>query len=90
MKQKGDLLEVTTYNTKGTCAKEISFDLQDGIVKNVNFKGGCPGNLVAISSLIEGMPATEVVKKLQGITCGEKTTSCSDQLAKALLVEMNK
>ena len=78
-----------TYNTTGTCAKEIDFDLNDGIVNNVRFKGGCPGNLQAISVLLEGMPAEEVIKKLQGITCGNKTTSCTDQLTNALLEQMN-
>ncbi|AIF53668.1 TIGR03905 family TSCPD domain-containing protein [Pelosinus sp. UFO1] len=81
---------MTTYNTSGICAKEINFDLQDGIVRNVKFNGGCPGNLQAISSLLEGMPADEVVKKLKGITCGQKTTSCTDQLATALLEQMKK
>ncbi|GMB01680.1 TIGR03905 family TSCPD domain-containing protein [Pelosinus sp. IPA-1] len=81
---------MTTYNTTGICAKEINFDLQDGIVRNVKFNGGCPGNLQAISSLLEGMPADEVVKKLKGITCGSKTTSCTDQLATALLEQMKK
>lgn len=81
---------MTTYNTTGICAKEINFDLQDGIVRNVKFNGGCPGNLQAISSLLEGMPADEVVKKLKGITCGQKTTSCTDQLATALLEQMKK
>ncbi|MBP2628688.1 MAG: hypothetical protein H6Q68_3399 [Firmicutes bacterium] len=81
---------MTTYNTQGTCSKEINFDLTDGIVKNVNFKGGCPGNLQAISSLLEGMPAAEVIKKLKGITCGNKTTSCGDQLAIALQEQIDK
>ena len=81
---------MTTYNTKGICAKEIDFDLHEGIVKNVRFKGGCPGNLQAISSLLEGMSAEEVVKKLKGITCGDKTTSCTDQLAIALQEQMKK
>lgn len=81
---------MTTYNTTGICAKEINFDLEDGIVRNVKFNGGCPGNLQAISSLLEGMPADEVVKKLKGITCGAKTTSCTDQLATALLEQMKK
>lgn len=81
---------MTTYNTHGTCSTEVNFDLNDGIVTNVKFKGGCPGNLQAISSLIEGMSAEEVVKKLKGITCGEKTTSCTDQLAIAIQGQMKK
>lgn len=81
---------MNTFNTEGVCAKEIDFDLNDGIVTNVRFKGGCPGNLQAISSLIEGMPAEEVIKKVKGITCGNKTTSCTDQLANALLEKLAK
>ena len=54
---KGDLINMSTYTTHGTCAREINFDLNDGIVKNVKFIGGCPGNLQAISSLLEGMSA---------------------------------
>ena len=81
---------MTTYSTKGTCAKEIKFDLTDGIVNNVKFIGGCPGNLQAISTLVEGMSAEEVIKKLKGITCGDKPTSCTDQLVMALQGQMNK
>jgi len=88
--EKGDLINMSTYTTHGTCAREINFDLNDGIVKNVKFIGGCPGNLQAISSLLEGMSADEVIKKLKGITCGEKTTSCTDQLTIALQAQMKK
>lgn len=81
---------MATYSTEGVCAKEIDFDLKDGIVSNVRFNGGCPGNLQAISALIEGMPAEEVIRKVQGITCGNKTTSCTDQLANALRQKLEK
>ena len=81
---------MATYNTEGVCAKQIDFDLKNGIVSNVRFNGGCPGNLQAISVLIEGMPAEEVIKKVQGITCGTKTTSCTDQLANALREKLDK
>jgi uncharacterized protein (TIGR03905 family) len=81
---------MTTYNTAGVCAKEIKFDLKDGIVTNVTFNGGCPGNLQAISILVEGMPAQEVIKKLKGITCGQKSTSCTDQLVHAILAQLEK
>ena len=81
---------MSTYNTEGVCAKAINFDLKDGIVSNVHFEGGCPGNLQAIGALIEGMPAEEVIKKVQGITCGNKTTSCTDQLANALREKIGK
>ena len=72
------------YTTKGTCSRFIDFDLVDGIVKNVVFTGGCNGNLKGIAALVEGMEANEAIKRLTGITCGMKATSCPDQLAKAL------
>lgn len=72
------------YTTQGTCARFIDFDLVDGKVKNVVFTGGCNGNLKGIGSLVEGMPARDVVEKLRGTTCGMKSTSCPDQLAKAV------
>ena len=72
------------YTTKGTCSRFIDFDLEDGIVRNVVFTGGCNGNLKGIGSLVEGMDAKEAIKRLSGITCGFKSTSCPDQLAKAL------
>lgn len=73
-----------TYKTSGTCSREISFEVEDGKVKNVSFYGGCNGNLKGIGSLVEGMEVDEVIKKLEGIKCGFKQTSCPDQLAKAL------
>lgn len=72
------------YTTQGTCSRFIDFDLEDGIIKNVVFTGGCNGNLKGIGSLVEGMEATEAIKRLTGIKCGFKSTSCPDQLAKAL------
>ncbi|MGN0395178.1 MAG: TIGR03905 family TSCPD domain-containing protein [Coprococcus sp.] len=72
------------YKTKGTCSVEISFDVEDGKLTNVKFQGGCNGNLKGISSLVEGMSPEEVIKKLEGTTCGLKPTSCPDQLAQAL------
>ena len=72
------------YKTKGTCSQMIFFDLEDNKVKNVQFMGGCNGNLKGISQLIEGMDADEVISRLEGTTCGMKQTSCPDQLAKAL------
>ena len=73
-----------TYKTQGTCSRKITFDLEDGIVKNVNFEGGCNGNLKGISALVEGKEAEDVIKMISGITCGFKSTSCPDQLATAL------
>ncbi|MBO5395049.1 MAG: TIGR03905 family TSCPD domain-containing protein [Clostridia bacterium] len=73
-----------TYKTQGTCAREITFDLNGNIVTNVSFTGGCNGNLKAISKLVEGMSVEDIEKQLAGNTCGFKTTSCADQLAKAV------
>lgn len=73
-----------SYNTTGTCSKRITFSIEDGKLHNVSFLGGCPGNLKAISKLVEGMDATKVVEILEGNTCGMKPTSCADQLAKAI------
>ena len=72
------------FKTKGTCSQRIYFDIEDGKVKNVQFLGGCNGNLKGISSLVDGMDAKEVISRLEGTTCGMKATSCPDQLAKAL------
>ena len=72
------------YNTKRTCAVRIEFDVEDGVVKNVAFLGGCDGNHKGIAALVEGQKPEEVAKKLKGITCGRRTTSCPDQLALAL------
>ncbi len=74
-----------TYYTHGTCSVQIDYDLDDeGRVHNVDFLGGCNGNLQGIGRLVEGMPAEEVINKLEGIWCGFKLTSCPDQLATAL------
>ena len=73
-----------SYKTKGTCAMKIDFEIVDGKVYNVKFTGGCHGNLQGIGRLVDGMPAEQVIERLVGIRCGFKTTSCPDQLAKAL------
>ncbi len=73
-----------TYNTWGTCSRLIDFEIQDGVIKNVVFTGGCNGNLQGIARLVEGMTPTQAISKLEGIHCGNKPTSCPDQLAKAL------
>ena len=78
------------YKTKGTCSRSIEFDLDDGIVRNVKFNGGCSGNLQGISALVEGMKAEDVIAKCKNIMCGMKGTSCPDQLAKALEEALNK
>ncbi|WP_346353143.1 TIGR03905 family TSCPD domain-containing protein [Azotosporobacter soli] len=71
------------YIPQGVCPNEIQFDIENGAVKNVNFVGGCPGNLKAISSLIDGMPVEDVISKFKGNICRNQT-SCADQLARAL------
>lgn len=72
------------FKTSGVCASEIEFEIDNGIVKQVNFVRGCPGSLLAITELVKGQTVAEVIKRLSGIKCGEKETSCPDQLAKAL------
>ena len=72
------------YRTKGVCAGGIRFDIQDGKVTDVQFEGGCHGNTQGIAKLVEGMDAREVIHRLSGIRCRIKSTSCPDQLAKAL------
>lgn len=72
------------YKTKGTCSSRITFDLDGDIIRNVKFTGGCNGNLKGISSIVDGMKVEDIEKKLGGITCGFKNTSCPDQLAKAV------
>ena len=77
------------YKTRGTCSQQILFDIEDGKVKNVQFIGGCNGNLKGIGSLVEGMDVDEVISRLEGTTCGSKATSCPDQLAQALKAAKN-
>lgn len=72
------------FKTKGTCSQRIIFELDNNIIHNVQFLGGCNGNLKGIASLVEGMNVDEVIARLEGIHCGMKNTSCPDQLAKAL------
>ena len=72
------------YKTKGTCAQRIFFEVEEGKVKNVQYIGGCHGNLQGIAALVEGMEVDEVIAKLKDIHCGGKPTSCPDQLACAL------
>lgn len=72
------------YRTRGVCSRSVSFDLIDGCIHNVVFEGGCNGNTKGIGALVEGMDATEAIRRLSGIRCGMKSTSCPDQLALAL------
>ena len=73
------------YKTKGTCSSKILFDVDDGILHNLEYIGGCNGNLQGLSRLVEGMQIDDVIARVQGIHCGMKPTSCPDQLAQALL-----
>ena len=72
------------YLTEGTCSQAISMDLDGDVVRNIQFYGGCDGNLKAISRLVDGWTVDQIADKLTGVTCGRKRTSCSDQLAKAV------
>ena len=72
------------YKTKGTCSQMIYFEIEDNKVHNVSFLSGCNGNLQGISKLVEGMDIDEVIRRVEGIRCGGKPTSCPDQLATAL------
>lgn len=73
-----------SYTTKGTCSRQIDVTIEDGIITEVVFMGGCNGNLKGISALCKGKKPEEIIPVLEGITCGFKSTSCPDQLAKAL------
>ena len=72
------------YEPDGVCSYLIDLELEEGIIKAVNFSGGCDGNLKAISKLVTGKKAREVAELLQGNTCGDRPTSCADQLSRAL------
>lgn len=72
------------YQTKGTCSSAIDIELKDGVIDSVKFTGGCHGNLQGISALVKGMTPQEAIRRLKGIRCGFKSTSCPDQLAQAL------
>jgi len=74
------------YKTRNTCSTKISFDIdENGVISNVKFTGGCSGNLKAIPALIDGWTAQQIADKLLGNTCGQRNTSCADQLARAVL-----
>ena len=72
------------YKTQGTCASTIDLEVENGIIKSVAFIGGCHGNLQGISRLVEGMKVEDAIERLKGIRCGFKSTSCPDQLARAV------
>lgn len=74
----------TVYRTKGTCSRQIDLTIEDGVITDVKFYGGCNGNLQGISRLVIGQRAEDVAKTLKGVDCGGKGTSCPDQLSKAI------
>ncbi|MBQ8648999.1 MAG: TIGR03905 family TSCPD domain-containing protein [Clostridia bacterium] len=73
-----------TYKTKGVCSRSINLEIENGVVRNVSFEGGCNGNLQGIGQLVEGMKIDDVIERLENIKCGFKNTSCPAQLAEAL------
>ena len=73
-----------SYQPKGVCSRKINFNIVDNKITEIDFTGGCAGNLLGISTLVKGMEVEEAIKKLKGIHCGDKNTSCPDQLALAL------
>ncbi|MBQ9312551.1 MAG: TIGR03905 family TSCPD domain-containing protein [Bacteroidales bacterium] len=79
-----------TYTTFGTCSKFIDIEIENGIINQVNFIGGCSGNTQGVGALIKGMHIKEAINRLQGIKCGNKNTSCPDQLAQALIGYLEK
>ena len=72
------------YKTKGVCSRSITLEIEDGRVQHVQFEGGCNGNTQGVARLVEGMEAEEAVRRLSGIRCGNKASSCPDQLAEAI------
>jgi len=74
----------TIFRPKGVCSQEMEIDTEDGVITNLVITGGCPGNLLGLSKLVTGMKINDAISQLEGLPCGNKTTSCPDQLAKAL------
>ena len=73
-----------TYQTRGVCARAIDFEIEDGVIVDATYHGGCSGNTQGIGALVRGMRAEDAIERLSGIRCGFKPTSCPDQLARAL------
>lgn len=73
-----------TYQPRGVCSRKMTVQLQDGIIRDVRVEGGCNGNLQGISRLVIGMPARDAIERMKGIRCGDKSSSCPDQLSIAL------
>ena len=83
-------MEHITYTTKGVCSRQIDIDVENGIVKKVTFLGGCHGNTQGVAALVADMPVDEAIRRLSGIRCGNKASSCPDQLATALAEYKNR
>lgn len=79
------MTEVLQYSPQGVCCKMMQIKLNNDVIEDVDFLGGCPGNLLGIRNLVKGMKIDDVIEKFQGIPCGDKSTSCPDQLAKCLI-----
>ena len=77
-------MEHITYKTKGVCSRQIDMDIDNGVIVDAKFTGGCSGNTQGVAALVIGMTVEEAIKRLRGIRCGFKSTSCPDQLAVAL------
>lgn len=77
-------MEHITYTTKGTCSRQIDIDVENGVIVEVKYTGGCSGNTQGVSALVKGMTVEEAINRLRGIHCGPRPTSCPDQLARAL------
>ena len=77
-------MQTISYQPKGVCSRHMEIDVEDGVIQAVRVIGGCSGNLQGISSLLVGMTTDEAIRRMEGIRCGVKPTSCPDQLAKAL------
>ena len=82
--EEGINMSHCTYHTQYVCAKQIHFDIQDDVITNIRFDGGCDGNLKALSKVLDGWTVDQIEKKLRGNLCGKKPTSCADQLAIAV------
>ena len=81
---------MNTYNTRGVCSRAIEYAVENGIVTECRFIGGCMGNTQGVAALVKGLPVTEAIERLSGIKCGFKSTSCPDQLAQALSAYLEK
>ncbi len=79
------MTEVLQYSPQGVCCKMMQIKLNNDVIEDVDFLGGCPGNLLGIRNLVKGMKIDDVIEKFRGIPCGGKSTSCPDQLAKCLI-----